>query len=110
MKRLAYVLLAVVVVTVLPRAEAEKVDFAAIGKIREEGFTRSQVMDHIFWLADVYGPRLTGSPGIQQASEWAMKKFNEWGLASVHQERWAFGKGWTLQRFSEAMQSCDVTG
>ena len=100
MKRLAYVLLTVVVVTVLPRAEAEKVDFAAIGKIREEGFTRSQVMDHIFWLADVYGPRLTGSPGIQQASEWAMTRFKEWGLANVHQERWKFGKGWSLVRFS----------
>ena len=57
-------------------------------------------MDHISWLSDVYGPRLTGSPGIQQASEWAMKKFGEWGLANVHQERWAFGKGWSLVRFS----------
>lgn len=27
-------------------------------------------MDHVSWLSDVYGPRLTGSPGIQQASEW----------------------------------------
>ena len=63
------------------RAEAEKLDFAAIGRVRDEGLARSQVMDHIFWLADVYGPRLTGSPGIQQASEWAMNKFKEWGLS-----------------------------
>ena len=47
---------------------------------------RSQVMDHVSWLSDVYGPRLTGSPAIQQASDWAMKKFGEWGLASIHQE------------------------
>ena len=29
-----------------------------------------------------------------------MKKFREWGLANVHQERWAFGKGWSLVRFT----------
>ena len=60
-------------------------------------------MDHISWLSDVYGPRLTGSPAIQQASEWAMRKFGEWGLANIHQERWKFGKGWSLVRFSAMM-------
>jgi len=81
-------------------AQTEKLDFAMLGRIRDEGLARSQVMDHISWLSDVYGPRLTGSPAIQQASEWAMKKFTEWGLANVHQKRWAFGKGWSLVRFS----------
>src|SRR5262245_54242221 len=80
-------------------AQSEHLDYAAIGRIRDEGLNRSQVMDHIFWLSDVYGPRLTGSPAIQQASEWAMKKFGEWGLANIHQERWKFGKGWSLVRF-----------
>jgi len=81
-------------------AQSEKLDYAMLGRIRDEGLARSQVMDHISWLSDVYGPRLTGSPGLQQASEWAMKKFTEWGLANVHQERWIFGKGWSLVRFS----------
>ena len=81
-------------------AQTEKLDYQALGRIRDEGMNRSQVMDHISWLSDVYGPRLTGSPGIQQASEWTMKKFTEWGLANAHQERWAFGKGWSLVRFS----------
>jgi hypothetical protein len=81
-------------------AQAEKLDFAMLGKIRDEGLARSQVMDHVSSLTDVYGPRLTGSPAIQQASEWAMRKLTEWGLANVHQERWAFGKGWSLVRFS----------
>jgi carboxypeptidase Q len=84
-------------------AQSEKLDFQMLGRIRDEGLARSQVMDHISWLSDVYGPRLTGSPAIQQASEWAMKKFTEWGLANVHQERWAFGKGWSLVRFSAHM-------
>ena len=81
-------------------AQSEKLDYAMLGRIRDEGLSRSQVMDHISWLSDVYGPRLTGSPGLQQASEWAMKKFTEWGLANAHQERWIFGKGWSLVRFS----------
>jgi carboxypeptidase Q len=84
-------------------AQTEKLDFATIGKIRDEGLSRSQVMDHISWLSDVYGPRLTGSPAIQQASEWAMKKFGEWGLTNIHQERWKFGKGWSLVRFSATL-------
>ena len=81
-------------------AQGERLDYAMLGRIRDEGLTRSQVMDHVSWLSDVYGPRLTGSPGIQQASEWTMKTFREWGLANVHQERWSFGKGWSLVRFT----------
>ena len=81
-------------------AQSDKLDYAMLGSIRDEGLNRSQVMDHISWLSDVYGPRLTGSPGIQQASEWTMKKFREWGLANAHQERWSFGKGWSLVRFT----------
>ena len=50
-------------------AQSDKLDYPMLGRIRDEGLNRSQVMDHVSWLSDVYGPRLTGSPGIQQASE-----------------------------------------
>ena len=60
-------------------------------------------MDHISWLADVYGPRLTGGPGIMQAGDWTLKKFAEWGLANPHRETFPFGKGWSLERFSAHM-------
>jgi hypothetical protein len=106
MKRLALALVVVTVAVAFTDAQSEKpekVDYAAIGRIRDEGMNRSQVMDHISWLSDVYGPRLTGSPAIQQASEWAMKKFGEWGLANAHQERWKFGKGWSLVQFHATM-------
>src|SRR5882724_7760559 len=103
MKRIAFIAFAIVAALALPEAQTEKLDFATIGRIRDEGLNRSQVMDHISWLSDVYGPRLTGSPQIQQASEWAMKKFNEWGLANVHQERWKFGKGWSLVKLNVTM-------
>ena len=95
--------LAIATTIVAAGAQTEKTDYATIGKIRDEGMAHSQVMSHVSWLSDVYGPRVTGSPAIQQASEWAMKTFREWGLANVHQERWKFGKGWTLVRFNAQM-------
>jgi hypothetical protein len=103
MKSIALALAAIVTAVAFAGAQSEKLDYAAIGRIRAEGLNRSQVMDHISWLSDVYGPRLTGSPGLQQASEWAMRKFGEWGLANVHQERFKFGKGWSLVRFNATM-------
>ena len=41
----------------------ETVDLVAISRIRDEGFTRSQVMDTAQELTDVIGPRLTGLAG-----------------------------------------------
>jgi carboxypeptidase Q len=76
----------------------ERIEDAMIAKIKDEGLRRSQVMDHISWLSDVYGPRLAGSPTIKQASQWAQKRFQEWGLANIHEEPWMFGKGWSLER------------
>src|SRR5471032_2402654 len=99
MRRAILVMLLAVSAATFVVAQGDKLDYAMLGRIRDEGLNRSKVMDHVSWLSDVYGPRLTGSPGIQQASEWTMKTFREWGLANVHQERWAFGKGWSLVRF-----------
>ena len=87
----------------LAQPASEQLDYPTIAKIRDEGLNHSQVMDHISWLSDVYGPRLTGSPAILQASDWVLKKFNEWGLANAHRETWPFGKGWALVRFSAHM-------
>jgi carboxypeptidase Q len=105
MKRLSAILSLMLVIVALPSAQApgEKLDYVMLGKIRDEGLNRSQVMDTISWLSDVYGPRLTGGPGISQAADWATKKFGEWGLVNAHRETWAFGKGWSLVRFSAHM-------
>ncbi len=81
----------------------ERLDAPMLAKIRAEGMQRSQVMEHIGWMSDVYGPRLTGSPAMEQAGRWAMKQLGGWGLANVHQERFPFGKGWSLVRFNAHM-------
>ena len=77
----------------------EKVDLDAVYRIKEEGLQRSKVMEIESYLTDVYGPRLTGSPNIKEAADWAQKMFREWGLARVHLETWPLGRGWQNQRF-----------
>jgi len=84
----------------VPSAQTEKLDYAAIGQIRDEGLSRSQAMDTLFWLTDRYGPRVTGSPQMEEAGAWVMKRMTEWGLANVHREEWDFGRSWSLERFS----------
>jgi hypothetical protein len=90
----------VCIVTAVVAVTAQGLDRATIARIRAEATERSQAMDHLWWLSEAIGPRATGTPGLEQASAWAMKKFTGWGLQNVHQERFPFGQGWTIERFS----------
>jgi len=75
-------------------------DAATIAKFREEGSQHSHVMEVLGYLTDVYGPRLTNSPGIREAGAYVVKTLNAWGLANVHQEIWGpFGRGWSNELF-----------
>jgi hypothetical protein len=79
----------------------EKVDLAVLSRIKHEAFQESQVMDDLFYLTDVYGPRLTNSPGHRQAAEWVMKRLRDYGLENVHEEPWGpFGQSWRLTYFA----------
>jgi carboxypeptidase Q len=89
-------------------AAQEQMDIDTIIKIRDEGLNNSQVMENISWLTDVYGPRLTGSPQIEQAKEWTIGKFEEWGLSNIREERFDFGKGWEVVRFNAHMTEPQV--
>ena len=93
--------------SIAPAASAQSADpialRATLDAIRTEGFSRSQAMDHISWLSDVYGPRVSGTPAIEQAGAWAADRLRSWGLANVHEERFAFGRGWSLVRFHAHM-------
>jgi hypothetical protein len=82
-----------------PRADG-KPDLAVVNRIKEEAYRRGQVMDHLFWLTDVNGPRLTASPGFRSAADWAVRTLASWGVANPHLEPWGhFGRAWTVQRF-----------
>ena len=81
----------------------EAVDLDAVHRIRQEALQNSKVMDHLFYLTDVSGPRLTNSPGFFAAADWVVKQLGEWGI-KAHQEKWGpFGRGWEHTRFSAHM-------
>lgn len=70
-------------------------------KIRDEEAAHSQIMHTMHFLADIYGPRLTGSPNHKAAAEWALKQMKEWGFENGHLEPWDFGHpGWMNERAS----------
>ncbi len=52
--------------------QQERVDYEAIYQIKDEGFQRSQVMNIMSWLTDVYGRRLSNAPGFRKAGDWAV--------------------------------------
>ena len=84
----------------------EKTDLNIIQKIRQEETDRSKVMDIVFNLTDVSGPRLTISPGFTRAANYAVNKLKEWGLSNAILDPWGdFGKGWELQRSYVAMSA-----
>jgi carboxypeptidase Q len=75
-------------------------DDGAILQIEKEGLERSHVMEVLGYLTDVYGPRLTNSPNIREAADYAVKTLNAWGLSNVHEEPWGpFGRGWSNELF-----------
>ena len=82
-------------------AADEGPDLEIVHRIKQEAFKRSQVMDHLFYMTEVSGPRLTNSPGFDQAAQWVVETAKSWGLDNVQLESWGpFGRGWSTSRFS----------
>ena len=93
--------LAMITTASVVAAGDENVDLATIHRIKDEAFLGSRVMDHLFFLTDVNGPRLTNSPGFRAAADWSVRRLKEWGVANARLEKWGtFGRGWSLTRFS----------
>lgn len=78
----------------------EVVNISAVERIRREALQNSQVMEHAFFLSDVYGSRLTGSPGFQAAGNWVVKRFQDFGLENVRKEQIGWGRSWSYKKFS----------
>ena len=101
MKHVTGWLVAGALAATVPTDAEERVDAAMNWKIRQEAIDRSEILRTLHYLTDMYGPRLTGSPNLKAASEWAVQQMHAWGLENVHLEPWNFGHpGWTNERFS----------
>ena len=68
-------------------------DDPVIRAIWEEGVERSQVMELGRVMMDVIGPRLTGSPAMARANDWAVEKYQEWGI-EARKEQYGTWRGW----------------
>lgn len=82
-------------------ASGQSTDLVVIDRIKREAFERSEVMEHLRYLTDVHGPRLTGSPQFEKAAAWAIGRLKEYGLANVHLDRWGpFGRSWSVDGYT----------
>ena len=98
--------LAAVFASVVLLVAEERVDQEVFWKIRQEGTSRSQIMRTLHVLTDVHGPRLTGSPNLKAAGEWAVGQMQAWGLKNGRLEPWEFGHpGWTNERLAAYLVS-----
>ena len=82
-----------------PKAKAEEttpsLDAVAIDKKAiEEVKANSKLMKNLEHLCDVIGPRITGSPNLEKANNWAAEKMKEYGLTNVVLEPWEIPLGW----------------
>jgi len=82
----------------------ERVDLSIVNQIKTEAFDHSKAMDYLFYLTEVNGPRLAGSPGYQSAGDWCVKTLREIGVTNPREETWGpFGRGWTYSYYSGHM-------
>jgi carboxypeptidase Q len=106
LNRRAVALSLVMTLLCLPALAQSQADKDLLERIRKEEANNSQIMKTMHMLADVYGPRLTGSPNHKRAAEWAIKQMTEWGLQNAHLEAWDFAHpGWLNERLTAHMIS-----
>jgi carboxypeptidase Q len=94
----------------IPMGEA-----AVVGAIIEEGSQRNRVMDHLTYLCNEIGPRLTGSSNAERANRWVAEQFRAWGLENVHLDEWGeigvrFDRGPSLGKVVRSRELDDEEG
>ncbi len=68
-----------------------EIDAKLIAQVKAD---QSQLQADLSYLTDRIGPRLTGSPKLDQASHWTLDQFKALGL-DAHLEPWTIANGWT---------------
>ena len=82
----------------------DKADLAVVHKIRAEALQNSKIMETLFYLADVNGPRVTNSKGFNSAADWTVKELTSYGLVNVKKEPWGkFGRSWNYSHYEGHM-------
>ena len=107
LRHAAAIVTALLLVSSAPAQEGggDKVDLDVLARIKHEAYDNSHVMENLFYMSEVYGPRVNNSRNHRAAAEWAMKQMKDWGLQNVHLEKWPFGYGWQIKKYYAAMES-----
>ena len=81
--------------TVLPAMAQAPALSSVDTQLRAQETKDSELMWWLHEVTDVYGPRLTGSPGLRAAEDFAVAQMKKWGFQNVHLEPWNFNHpGW----------------
>jgi carboxypeptidase Q len=72
---------------------AQNKDSLMVAAIIKEATENSQLKNLGHQLFDEIGPRLVGSPKMQQAHDWAVSKYRGWGINAMN-EKWGEWRGW----------------
>jgi hypothetical protein len=72
---------------------AQTVDTAGAGAISDQALNHSEVMQNLQYLADMIGPRLSGSAAMKKANDWTAERFKAYGL-TAQLESYPFGVTW----------------
>ena len=78
--------------TLLATTLASAADAPAV--LADEIAAHAQIQRNLEELCDDIGPRMTGTPGLQRAQEWAMRKLTSYGASAVHLEPYDLGRPW----------------
>jgi carboxypeptidase Q len=99
---LAFVLMQAILLPNILLAQTAVPDVSAA--IRKEGMENSKIMNTMHYFADLYGPRLTGSPNHVNAAKWGVSEMKSWGFDNAVLEPWDFGSpGWVNERATGLM-------
>jgi hypothetical protein len=93
MKKVFKLFLAVVLLCSNYSFQAQESSDPVVKNIIDEANNNSQLEILAHELLDVIGPRLVGTPQMQEANDWAVATYTKWGI-SAKNEQWGEWKSW----------------
>ncbi len=91
-----------------PVASQDRTYREVVAEIRDEGFDRSRVVEYAWYLADVIGPRLSGSAALRASQAWAKAEMDAIGLTNTSLEPFGEpGTNWDVEYVSLHMVEPD---
>jgi carboxypeptidase Q len=101
-KLVAAGLTVVTVVTLSTRVVSQDSNYLqVVAQIRDEGFNRARAIDYAWYLADVIGPRLSGSAALRASQAWAKAEMDAIGLTDTSLEPFGEpGVNWDVEYVS----------